>query len=62
MSRVARFAFYCTCGDAMTGEVDPPDKVAELEAIFDTVHSGEGHARTDARTARNARRRAERAR
>ncbi len=57
---VAKFAFYCSCGSAMTGEVGPASRVTDLEAIFERTHSGDGHARTDARTARNARRREDR--
>ena len=58
---VARFGFYCVCGDAMTGEIGPASGVADLEAAFNSLHNGEGHARTDRRTAANARRRADRA-
>lgn len=54
-----RFAFYCTCGSSMVGDVSPSTKVAGLEAAFDAVHTGDVHARTDERTARNARRRQE---
>lgn len=56
-----RFAFYCTCGSSMVGEVSPASKLAGLEAAFDTLHNGAGHSRADQRTAANARRRQERA-
>ena len=58
---IVRFAYFCSCGDTMVGEVDPPSEEAGLEAAFGTIHRGEGHQRTDQRTARNARRRQRRA-
>lgn len=53
------FAFYCTCGAAMTGSVSPGRNAEELERLFRSLHNGDGHAPTDQRTARNARRREE---
>ena len=60
MSAEAKFAFYCQCGAAMTGAVEPASTVAELEAVFLSVHSGSGHGPATQREAANARRRSER--
>lgn len=51
-------AAYCICGAQMTANGN--DKLARaVIAEWRTWHTGEGHAETDARTCRNARRRAE---
>lgn len=50
------FAFYCICGGAMTGEVDPEAMAPELERHFDAIHRGGGHARCDRETSHRARR------
>lgn len=57
-----KFAFYCLCGAAMTGEVKPATGVAELRDVFDQVHTGDGHGLATQREAANARRRQERRR
>lgn len=59
MSTEPRFGFYCTCGGAMHGRVEPTSNAEELERIFRSVHDGPGHEPTDQRTAAKARRRAE---
>lgn len=57
----ARFAFYCLCGDAMTGFVQP-DSTDELRRAFLAIHQGTGHGPTDGITARRIRQRKERSR
>ena len=55
-----KFAFYCTCGAAMTGAVSPYKNADELERIFWSLHAKPGHEPTNQRTAASARRRADR--
>ena len=62
MTRSFAFAFYCICGDSMVGSVAPSARLPELEAAFDSIHTGDGHGRTDRITAHNARRRKKAAR
>jgi hypothetical protein len=50
--------WYCTCGDGMHFTVSPASEVTRLRAVWDGLHSGEGHAPTDQATAAKARRRA----
>lgn len=62
MSGYERFKVkaYCICGGVMTGSGAGEIKaVAELRTAFWSVHSGDGHGETDARTASAARRRVE---
>lgn len=53
---------YCRCGAAMQADLRGPDadrKLAELERLWKSGHSGEGHAECDAATAARARRKQE---
>ena len=59
MSPEREFGFYCTCGGAMHGSVEPASHAETLERIFWSVHRGPGHEATDKRTASEARRRSE---
>ena len=50
---------YCTCGANVSASSDPPSAAEFVVEMFSARHSGEGHAPTDAATARKARARKE---
>ncbi len=54
MTKLTAFKFYCICGSAWKGKVEPI-MFAKLKEQWDEIHQGEGHAPTDARTAARAR-------
>lgn len=56
-----RFKRYCICGASMTGTVSPAKNLQWLLSMWSQVHSGDGHAPCDAKTAAAARRRDDRA-
>ena len=51
------FARFCTCGGALRGSARPDSAAEGITAIWDSVHSGEGHKPTTPKVAANARRR-----
>lgn len=50
-----KFSWYCTCGDSAHGSVAPAEKLPKLKALWESAHTGEGHAPCDAKTAARAR-------
>jgi hypothetical protein len=56
-----KVAFYCICGGAASGEILPGREVEKFERAWRVIHTGKGHADTDAATATQARRRQRRA-
>lgn len=60
MSHV-RIHAWCICGATFKASSSPPVTAEQLHYWWLSGHSGEGHAPCDAQTARNARRRQERA-
>ncbi len=57
-----RIRAHCLCGGGFDGSSTPPAAVEKVYELFWQVHAGEGHGPCDARTARNARRRKDKAR
>jgi hypothetical protein len=55
-----RIQRWCRCGDHLDARSSPPAAAIALDEQFGELHQGEGHGPTDARGARNARRRAAR--
>jgi hypothetical protein len=55
-----RYAWYCTCGAAMTGSVSSFAAYDAVRAIWDQVHTGLGHEPADRKRAERARNKADR--
>ncbi len=51
--------FYCTCGGALQASISKDSAAQEVERIWNSFHSGEGHSPCDARAASRARAREE---
>jgi hypothetical protein len=56
-----KLALYCACGGSMTGTISPTAEAGAIEAMFRRGHDTPECSPSDARGARNARRRQERA-
>lgn len=53
---------WCTCGADLSVRANPPEVAEIAHQAFRLAHDGEGHGPCNAQTARNARRRSDRAR
>jgi hypothetical protein len=41
-----KFAHYCTCGAVCRGSADPKT-AAQIQMVWERLHTGPGHSRTD---------------